>query len=102
MYNTPGRLVSVHPSRGEALVAFMFRSPQIAGFDYRDTEQHKLIVAYAYAGVGWRVPELVKQMQETEDLYFDSVSHVRLPAWARGRIALLGDAASCVSLFGDG
>ena len=25
LYNTPGRLVSVHPSRGEALVAFIFR-----------------------------------------------------------------------------
>ncbi len=102
MYNTPGRLVTIHPSRGDALVAFIFRSAEIAGFDYRDTEQHKRIVADAYAGVGWQVPELVKRLQKADDLYFDSVSQVRLPAWTRGRIALLGDAASCVSLFGDG
>lgn len=102
MYNTPGRLVSIHPSRRDALVAFIFHGPAIAGLDYRDAERHKRIVADAYAGAGWRVPELLERLQKTEDLYFDSVSHVRLPAWARGRIALLGDAASCVSLFGDG
>ena len=25
-----------------------------------------------------------------------------MPSWSHGRITLLGDAASCVSLFGDG
>ena len=102
MYNTPSRLVSIHPSRGDAVAAFIFRGPAIAGFDYRDTKQHKRIVADAYANVGWRAPELLERLRRTEDLYFDSVSQVHLPAWARGRVALLGDAASCVSLFGDG
>jgi 2-polyprenyl-6-methoxyphenol hydroxylase-like FAD-dependent oxidoreductase len=102
MYNTPGRLVSVHPSRGNALTAFIFRGRAIAGLDYRATEQHKRIVADAYAAVGWRVPELLEQLRSTDDLYFDSVSQVHLTRWSRGRIVLLGDAASCVSLFGDG
>jgi len=102
LYNTPGRLVAIHPSRGNALAAFIFRAPAIAGFDYRDTEQHRRIVAEAYAGTGWRVPELLDRLRTTEDLYFDSVSRVSVPYWSRGRVALLGDAASCVSLFGDG
>jgi 2-polyprenyl-6-methoxyphenol hydroxylase-like FAD-dependent oxidoreductase len=37
-----------------------------------------------------------------DDLYFDSVSRIQVPTWSRGRIGLVGDAASCVSLFGDG
>jgi 2-polyprenyl-6-methoxyphenol hydroxylase-like FAD-dependent oxidoreductase len=102
MYNTPGRLISVHPSRGKALVAFIFRGGLVDGFDYRDMEQHKRIVAEAYAGIGWRAPELLQRVREADDLYFDSVSHVRLPRWSNGRVVLLGDAASCVSLFGDG
>lgn len=102
MYNVPGRLISIHPSRSRALVAFIFRGELVDGFDYRDTAQHKRIVTEAYAGVGWRAPELLAQLAATDDLYFDSVSHVRLPSWSRGRISLLGDAASCVSLFGDG
>jgi len=102
LYNTPGRLLSVHPSTGSALAAFIFRSPPIDGLDHRDVEQHKRIVTRAYAGAGWRVPELLGRLRAVRDPYFDSVSQVRLGSWSLGRIALLGDAASCVSLFGDG
>jgi 2-polyprenyl-6-methoxyphenol hydroxylase-like FAD-dependent oxidoreductase len=102
VHNTPGRLVSIHPSTGRAMAAFIFRGPMVDGFDHRDTAQHKRIVTEAYAGAGWIVPQLLEQLRATPDLYFDSVSQVRLPSWSDGRVALLGDAASCVSLFGDG
>ena len=102
MYNAPGRLVAIHPSTGRGGAAFIFRGEAVPGFDHRDTEQHKRILAEAYAGIGWRVPELLERVREADDLYFDSVSMVRVPGWSRGRITLLGDAASCVSLFGDG
>lgn len=102
MYNTPGRAVTIHPGRDRALVAFMFRSPAVPDFDHRDTEQHKRLLAAAFADGSWRVPELLDRMHAAKDLYFDSVSRVRLPAWSDGRVALVGDAASCVSLFGDG
>jgi 2-polyprenyl-6-methoxyphenol hydroxylase-like FAD-dependent oxidoreductase len=102
MYNAPGRAVAIHPSRGEALAFFAFRSPTVPGFDYRDASQHKRLLAAAFADNAWRVPELLKQMHTANDLYFDSVSQVRVRPWCRGRVALVGDAASCVSLFGDG
>jgi 2-polyprenyl-6-methoxyphenol hydroxylase-like FAD-dependent oxidoreductase len=102
LYNSPGRAVALHPSRGGAMAAFMFRGPREPGFDYRDTDQHKRMLIQAYAGGSWRVPELMQQVRETGDLYFDSVSQVHVDRWSTGRVALLGDAASCVSLFGDG
>ncbi|WP_372664990.1 FAD-dependent monooxygenase [Amycolatopsis kentuckyensis] len=102
MYNSPGRAVAVHPSRGRGVVAFMFRGAAVPGFDHRDVVLHKQMIAEAYAGAGWRVPELLERVREAEDLYLDSVSRVRMAGWAAGRIALAGDAASCVSLFGDG
>jgi 2-polyprenyl-6-methoxyphenol hydroxylase-like FAD-dependent oxidoreductase len=102
MYNTPGSAVAIHPSRGTALAAFMFRAPEIPGFDYRDTAQHRRLLEEAFRGAGWRLPALLARASEAEDLYFDAVSQVRLPSWSTGRVALLGDAASCVSLFGDG
>ena len=102
LYNSPGRMVSVHPSRGSAIAAFMFRSPALPGFDHRDTEQHKGFVTSAFAEDSWRVPELLRHVRAAEDIYFDSVSQVRLPRWSNGRVAVLGDAASCLSLFGDG
>ncbi|WP_326568771.1 FAD-dependent monooxygenase [Amycolatopsis rhabdoformis] len=102
MYNSPGRAVAVHPSREHGIVAFMFRHAAVPDFDYRNAEQHKRLLETAYAGAGWRVPELLEQVRTADDLYLDSVSRVRLPSWASGRVVLAGDAASCVSLFGDG
>lgn len=102
IYNTPGRAVSVHPTRGHAVAAFIFRHPAVPGYDHRDTGLHKRLVAEAFAGAGWRVPELLDLVRAGDDLYFDSVSQVRLPRWSKGRVTLAGDAASCLSLFGDG
>jgi 2-polyprenyl-6-methoxyphenol hydroxylase-like FAD-dependent oxidoreductase len=102
LFNTPGRLASIHPARTNALAAFIFRGPAIPDLDYRDTARHKQIVIDAYAGAGWRLPHLLDQVRAADDLYFDAVSKVQLPSWSKGRITLVGDAASCVSLLGDG
>lgn len=102
MYNTPGRSVTIHPGRGRAIAAFIYRGPEVEGFDYRDMDGHKALLAEAYRDQGWRVPELLERVRTADDLYFDSVSQVRLPRWSHGRVAVVGDAASCVSLFGDG
>ena len=48
------------------------------------------------------MPALLQEIRTTGDLYFDSVSRVEIASWARGRVVLVGDAASCVSLLGDG
>ncbi|WP_433466954.1 FAD-dependent monooxygenase [Spirillospora sp. CA-128828] len=102
IHNSPGRMVALHPVRGRALAAFIFRSPEVDGFDHRDTGRNKRILAEAYAGAGWRVPDLLDQAMAADDLWLDSVSQVRIDRWHDGRVALLGDAASSVSLFGDG
>jgi 2-polyprenyl-6-methoxyphenol hydroxylase-like FAD-dependent oxidoreductase len=94
LYNSPGRLLSVHPGRGRALVAFIFRgvpgrSAEVLTEAYRDDD-------------GWRVQEFLRMAQQADDLYFDAVGKVVLPSWARGRVVLLGDSAASVSLLGDG
>ena len=35
----------------------------------------------------------------TQDLYFDQVSQIKMKSWSKGRVALIGDAAFCVSLM---
>jgi 2-polyprenyl-6-methoxyphenol hydroxylase-like FAD-dependent oxidoreductase len=102
MHNAPGRALALHPNRGNPGAAFIFRGAWVPGFQHRDIAQHKHMLTAAYSGGGWRTPELLRRVRESDDLYFDSVSQVRLDRWSTGRVALLGDAASCVSLFGDG
>jgi len=102
LFNAPGRLASIHPARGSALAAFIFRGPRIPDLDYRDTARHRQIVLDAYAGLGWQVPALLDALKASDEFYFDAVSAVRLPSWSRHRVTLVGDAGSCVSLLGDG
>lgn len=102
MYNAPGRSASVHPVSGNPLAAFIFRSPERKDFDHRDVALHKRMLAETYTGDGWRVPELLEQLRDTDDLYFDAVNQVRIPKCSNGRVVVLGDAASSVSLFGEG
>ncbi|UGT42110.1 FAD-dependent monooxygenase [Nocardia yamanashiensis] len=102
MYNEPGRSVSVHPAGGKPLAAFMFRSPAVPDYNYRDTAQHKSLVLDAFDGRTGIFGELLDQVRAAEDLYFDAVSRVSLPRWTKGRVTLLGDAGSSLSLFGDG
>ncbi len=102
MHNTPGRAIAVHPGTGREGVAFIFRHPRLPGPDDRDPRRHRQLLTATYAGMGWRAPELIEQVRDSDDLYFDSVSRVRLDTWSRGRTVLVGDAASCVSLLGEG
>ncbi|MBN7560191.1 FAD-dependent monooxygenase [Mycobacteroides abscessus] len=97
LYNFPGHMIGVAAYNDKALAVFTFRSSWI-DYDYHDLAAQKQILANAYAGHNeWRVPELVEAALADPELYFDSVSQIRMPAWHRGRVALVGDAAHCTS-----
>lgn len=97
MYNFPGHLTGVAAYNDKALAVFMFRSPWI-DYDYHDLDAQKRVLADAFAGHDeWRVPELVDAAVRDPELYFDSVSQIEMPAWHRGRVVLVGDAAHCAS-----
>ncbi len=102
IHNAPGRAVVVHPSTGIEGAAFIFRHPLLNAGEGRDVWKQKQLLTVTYAGMGWRVPELLDCVVDSDDLYFDSVTRVRLDGWSRGRVVLIGDAADCISLLGEG
>jgi 2-polyprenyl-6-methoxyphenol hydroxylase-like FAD-dependent oxidoreductase len=64
--------------------------------------QEELLRSRLGAG-GWEVPAMLDVMTQAQDLYFDSVSQIRMPSWTKGRVALVGDAAAGPSfLAGQG
>lgn len=101
-YNAPGRSVTIHPGAGVPMIAFIFRSPELPDFDHRDLDQHRRIILDRYAHDHWRTPELLEFVRAAPDIYFDAVSRIVLRSWSSGRVGLVGDAASAVSLLGDG
>lgn len=102
VYNEPGRMVAVHPAGGHPGAALMLRDIPREHWDMRDPADQKAFLASAFAGGGWLVPSILEYLARTDDLYFDAVSRVRVSSWWSNRVVLLGDAASSVTIFGDG
>ncbi|USX52578.1 FAD-dependent monooxygenase [Lentzea sp. HUAS12] len=105
MWNEPGRgavLYAVGPA--ENVHGFLSFSRDEAPFGaFRDPQAQRDLVASVFDGDGWEVPHMVKAMQEADDLFFDTVSQIRMPRWSSGRVALVGDAAYAPSfLTGQG
>ncbi|KAL4935129.1 hypothetical protein BDV06DRAFT_234621 [Aspergillus oleicola] len=62
-----------------------------------NNEEEMRALAEVFRGAGWKPEQILKAMAESDDLYCDRMAVVKLDAWSRGRIALVGDAAYCPS-----
>jgi 2-polyprenyl-6-methoxyphenol hydroxylase-like FAD-dependent oxidoreductase len=97
-HSVPGRQISRFSMRDDkTLFLFVFRN------EYMSSGAPKAIITNAFAGAGWEWPQIESELERTNDLYFDTVSQIRMEHWTKGRVALVGDAAACVSLMaGEG
>lgn len=98
MYGRPGRMLGRFTLRdNRTLFLFVFvtgREELPATLDAQ-----KALLRELYRRDGWECCQVLDELELTEALYFDSVSQIRMQHWSRGRIALVGDAAFCVSLL---
>lgn len=105
LHSDPGRTIGLYAGDpdGPAQAFLGFRSRAEAASRLRDGASRRRYLRARYAGMGWRTPEILEALEETDDLYFDSIAQVRMDGWSRGRTVLLGDAAHCPSpLSGQG
>ncbi|HEY4320073.1 MAG TPA: FAD-binding domain [Gemmatimonadales bacterium] len=95
----PGRQISRFTTRDDSTIfLFIFRDEYIT-----IQEEPKAILRRVFAGTGWEWPAIEAALMRAEDIYYDPVSQIRLDRWTKGRVALVGDAAACVSLMaGEG
>ncbi|AZM87103.1 FAD-dependent monooxygenase [Streptomyces sp. W1SF4] len=96
LYAAPGKAANIFTARAntEARAAFHFAAEHLE-YDRRDTAAHKRIVAERFAGEGWEVPRLLKEMDAAQEFFFDSNAQVEMDSWSSGRVVLLGDAGYC-------
>jgi 2-polyprenyl-6-methoxyphenol hydroxylase-like FAD-dependent oxidoreductase len=99
MYNEPGRMVAVGGPKAPAFFVF---AADVMSYDRYDPEQQKKLVAAAYTGGGWRLPEILDRIPKASDMYLDSLSRVSIDRYSAGRVVLLGDAAYGNTLGGFG
>jgi 2-polyprenyl-6-methoxyphenol hydroxylase-like FAD-dependent oxidoreductase len=99
MYSQPGRMLGrVALKDDRTLFLFVFAADS-AKREMTEVSEQKAALREAYAGGLWETPRILAELERTRNLYFDRVSQIKMPAWSQGRVALLGDAAFCVSLM---
>ena len=59
-----------------------------------DRDAQRALISEIYAQAGWEIPAILRAMQDAEDLFFDTAGQIRMPSWSKGRVALVGDAAT--------
>ena len=98
IYSEPGRMLgrfALHADR--TLFLFVFAAdvdPLPAVLDLQ-----KAMLRERFGDGKWECSRILGELDRTQDLYFDRVSQIMLDSWSRGRVALAGDAAFCVSLM---
>jgi 2-polyprenyl-6-methoxyphenol hydroxylase-like FAD-dependent oxidoreductase len=98
IYGQPGRMVGRFTLRDDrTLFLFVFAA---SGASLPSTvDQQKAALRQRYAAGGWECPSILAELDRATELYFDRVSQIRMRSWSQGRIALIGDAAFCISLL---
>lgn len=105
IYSEPGRTAVALAVRQspELFVMLAFATDKKGSGKRLNAEEQIERTANVFANGGWEVPRLVEALRRADDLYFDTVSQIRMPHWSKGRVALVGDSAFAPSfLSGQG
>lgn len=98
MYGRPGRSLGRFTLR-ENRTLFLFVFATGSGALPETLGGQKDLLSGLYADDKWECRHILDELRGTQELYFDRVSQIQMPSWSRGRVALVGDAAFCVSLL---
>jgi 2-polyprenyl-6-methoxyphenol hydroxylase-like FAD-dependent oxidoreductase len=98
MYGQPGRMLgrfTLHDDR--TLFLFVFAADR--GALPAKCDLQKAMLRERYRDGKWECPRILDELDRTQEIYLDRVSQITMESWSKGRIALVGDAAFCVSLM---
>ncbi|MBX3480743.1 MAG: FAD-binding domain [Caulobacter sp.] len=103
-HSPPGQQIARFALDGDRTVFMLvFRADLMDGPEPRSSDEVRAVLHRVYRDVGWETGAILSAMDAAPELYFDRVSQIRMDRWSKGRVALLGDAASAVSLLaGEG
>lgn len=103
-HTAPGRYVARFPLRDDRMLFFvLLRDEHLKGCVPTSHLERKAALTAALADIGWESTTILAGMEPVDDIYFDSISKIRMDAWVKGKVALIGDAAACPSLIaGEG
>ncbi len=100
IFGEPGRMLGRFTLRDDrTLFLFVFAADLDAMAATLDLPAQKAILRERFGNGKWECSRILSEMDRTQELYFDRVSQIKMGTWSKGRAALVGDAAFCVSLM---
>ena len=100
IHSAPARMLGRFALRDDrTLFLFVFAAALDSLPAMLDLAAQKDVLRHRFGGDGWECQRILGELDRAPDLYFDRVSQIKMDAWSRGRVALVGDAAFCVSLM---
>ncbi|HEX5000770.1 MAG TPA: FAD-dependent monooxygenase, partial [Terriglobia bacterium] len=98
LFSVPGVQIGRFAMRGDQTMVLIVIAED-APVTSESDEDRKQYLATRLGHAGWECSAIIAALERSRDLYFDRVSQIRMDRWSRGRVALVGDAAHCVSLL---
>ncbi len=100
----PGRQISRFAMRDDrTLFLFVFADEHMKQPEPTNEAERRAVLREIFGDGAWECPQILAAMDTASEVYFDRMSQIRMPSWTKGRTALVGDAAACVSLLaGEG
>ena len=104
MYTQVHQQVARFAMRGDrTMFLFTFAEADADSGISGDMAAQKALLRKRFGNSGWECPQILDALDASNELYFDRVSQIRMDPgqglWTSGRVALIGDAAFCVSLL---
>lgn len=97
MLSVAGKTVMLNAYNGKTDIAFCFVSEREIDYDRRNQAEQKRMIRERFAEERWRISELLDEMSDCNDFYFDKLCQIQMGTWSKGRVVLVGDAAYCPS-----
>ncbi|KTC82711.1 FAD-binding domain [Legionella cincinnatiensis] len=105
MYKQVGQQVGRFAKRDDrTMFLFIFTDEQFSNLSEHDLTEQKAQLKNRFCDSGWECAQILRVLDTCDELYFDRVSQICMNKneglWTKGRVTLIGDAASCISLLG--
>jgi 2-polyprenyl-6-methoxyphenol hydroxylase-like FAD-dependent oxidoreductase len=100
MWSAPGLGISLTRTRSAARAALIFLGPAIEKGS--DRASFSAGMYRAFEGAGWKTQRFLEAFEAAPEVYLDAITVLEAKEYARGRVALLGDAAWGGTLGGQG
>ncbi len=97
MHVEPGMQVGVMPLSGQRWLSILIFKSEDKG--HIPPGERLQILKDRARGVGWITTDLLNSLPAVTPIYMDTVTQIEMSSWSNNRVALIGDAAYCLTLI---